>query len=109
MRRDIVWERTGPMGLEHLILEAGDTGVRADGVLVMPFNSERHMTERTAPAIDGGRRWPRTERTVRAALGEVDRLHRYVDAGHVVADPVPASVAAAAEVLRADLGAARVA
>lgn len=26
----------------------------ADGILVMPFNSERHMRERTRPAIDAG-------------------------------------------------------
>jgi probable F420-dependent oxidoreductase len=28
----------------------------ADGILVMPFNSERHMRERTRPAIDAGLR-----------------------------------------------------
>jgi alkanesulfonate monooxygenase SsuD/methylene tetrahydromethanopterin reductase-like flavin-dependent oxidoreductase (luciferase family) len=26
----------------------------ADGILVMPFNSERHMRERTIPAIQRG-------------------------------------------------------
>ncbi|BBK40508.1 hypothetical protein STVA_05280 [Allostella vacuolata] len=35
MNREIVWERTGPMGLEHLVLSAGSDRVDADGVVVI--------------------------------------------------------------------------
>lgn len=64
----------------------------------------RHHPEvavRSAPAIDGDRRWPRTDRTVRAALGELDRLRDYVALGYLVAEPLPAGVVAAADRLRA--------
>lgn len=63
----------------------------------------RHHPElvvRSAPAIDGDRRWPRTARTVRAALGELDRLRDYVALGYLVAPPPPGDVLAAADLLR---------
>jgi probable F420-dependent oxidoreductase len=46
----------------------------ADGILVMPFNSERHMNERTRPAIErglatGGRRMTDLELTVEVIVG----------------------------------------
>jgi probable F420-dependent oxidoreductase len=46
----------------------------ADGILVMPFNSGRHMEERTAPAIErglatAGRRWDDVEITVEVIAG----------------------------------------
>jgi probable F420-dependent oxidoreductase len=46
----------------------------ADGILVMPFNSERHMTERTVPAIarglaTSGRTWHDIEVTVEVIVG----------------------------------------
>jgi probable F420-dependent oxidoreductase len=46
----------------------------ADGILVMPFNSERHMAERTVPAIErglakSGRGWKDLEVTVEVIVG----------------------------------------
>jgi hypothetical protein len=38
MRRDIVWERTGAMGMEHLTLEIGADAVRADGLVLMQLD-----------------------------------------------------------------------
>ncbi|MGE0715030.1 MAG: putative glycolipid-binding domain-containing protein [Alphaproteobacteria bacterium] len=40
MRRDIVWERTGPMGLEHLTLESAADGIRADGLIVVDLGRD---------------------------------------------------------------------
>lgn len=46
----------------------------ADGILIMPFNSARHMRERTVPAIErglarGGRGWDDIETTVEVIVG----------------------------------------
>lgn len=38
MVRDIVWERIGPMGLEHLALDVGADGIRADGLVLMQLD-----------------------------------------------------------------------
>ena len=63
MRRDVVWERTGPMGLEHLALDLGAAGVRADGLIVLDLGGD---VVRLRYAIDLGRDW-RT-RSARLAL-----------------------------------------
>lgn len=53
-----------------------------------------------------GRRWSPTAKRMRLALGELDRLDRYGQAGHIVAVPCPSQVRGAAEVLRRFLAAA---
>lgn len=60
----------------------------------------------SAPAIDGTGPWSRTGRTVRAALGELDRLRDYVGLGFVASEPIPAEVQAAADLLRASIAVA---
>ncbi len=56
----------------------------------------------SAPALRRpGWRWRPTPRRVGFALGELDRLHRYADEGHVSPQPAPAPVDEAAAVLRA--------
>lgn len=45
-------------------------------------------------------RWQATDRTMRAALGELDRLARYAEAGFLCEQPVPTAVRQAAEALR---------
>lgn len=54
----------------------------------------------TVPAVAPGTRWPSSGASVAAALGEWDRLERYVDEGHVVAQPAPPDVRRAVTVLR---------
>lgn len=63
MRHDVVWERTGPMGLEHLALHVGEDDIRADGLLVLDLGGD---VVRVRYAIDLGRDW-RT-RAARLAL-----------------------------------------
>ena len=60
----------------------------ADGILVMPFNSERHMRERTRPAIDAGlsaagRRRTDIELTAEVIVG-VGRTDRELEAARGV-------------------------
>lgn len=54
----------------------------------------------TVPAVPRDTRWPPTEAAVTAALGEWDRLERYVDEGHVVAQAASPAVRRAVPVLR---------
>lgn len=78
MRRDIVWERTGPMGLEHLILEAGDGGVRADGLLVMDFGGD---VVRVRYAVELGPDWRTRAARLRLDRGEAAEEVRVVREG----------------------------
>ncbi|MEZ5203518.1 MAG: YdcF family protein [Acidimicrobiales bacterium] len=58
----------------------------------------------SAPALrEPGYRWEPTARRARFALGEVERLVRYSDAGAIQPQELPLSVELAAEVLRAEL------
>lgn len=58
----------------------------------------------SSPALPRpGARWAPTLRRIRFALGELDRLERYAGLGHIVAQPRPAEVQRATEVLRAEV------
>lgn len=65
---------------------------------------------RSAPPFgdDPADRWPATDRTVRASLGEYDRLGRYASMGFIRQESIPRSVRRAARVLRSSPVAGRV-
>ncbi|BBK29738.1 hypothetical protein EDC65_5383 [Stella humosa] len=65
MRRDIVWECTSQMGLEHLVLTIGAEEVRADGVILL---DEEGDVFRLRYAIELGADW-----RTRSATVSVDR------------------------------------
>jgi hypothetical protein len=116
---DVVVEPSATHTGENVVLgmrRLAEVGIVPQRVVLVswPFSSRRgaatfarHHPDVAVDTVPSGpppgRRWPATERTVRSALGEYDRLRRYGGIGHLRHEPVPRPVAAAAERLRAAL------